>query len=298
MQLSKNCTIGDLRDFFKTAGKVREVRLIGDRRGNSKRTKGIAYVEFREVESVAKAMLQSGQLVCGVPIVVMLTQAEKNRLAALKAAPENGPKRVFVANISPTVTREQLIMVFEPFGKVRECHLTAGAEGGPGQASIVFEQSDAAIIACEQLSGHFISGMNIRCALNPADLAHVGDRPALATAVAGEAGQGPTRFLVLRYMFNPAEETEEDWDVDIRDEILEECSKKHGPIVHIFVDKTSQGCVYIKFQEAEAAAKAQAVLHGKMFTTRQVIAEFLTESAYVQKCPEAAGANTVLTVDE
>ena len=35
-------------------------------------------------------------------------------------------------------------------------------------------------------------------------------------------------------------ETDEDWDLDIRDEVLEECTKKHGPVVHMFVDKNSQ----------------------------------------------------------
>ncbi len=60
---------------------------------------------------------------------------------------------------------------------------------------------------------------------------------------------------------------------------------------------STQGNVYIKFQEPAAAAKAQAVLHGRMFTSRQVIAEFLSEAAYAQKCPDAAGANTVLQVE-
>lgn len=294
MQLSKNCEDNDLRELFEKAGKVRDVKLIGDRRGN--RRKGIGYVEFRDIDAVAKAMHLSGQLVRGVPIVVMATQVEKNRLAAMKAAPENGPKRLYIANISPAVTREQLIMVFEPFGKVRECHVTPSSDGThPSTASVVFDQAEPAIIAGEQLNGHLISGRRIRCSLNPADLARVEDDVEVPREPVNENGQ--TRFLFLRHMFNPADETEEGWDLDIRDEILEECSKKHGPIVHIFVDKASQGCVYIKFLEAEGALKAQATLHGRLFTARQVIAEFLTEAAYNLKCPEAAGANKVLKIE-
>jgi hypothetical protein len=57
MQLARDCTPYDLREFFnKGAGKVRDVKIIADRRA-SHRTKGIAYVEFREVESVMKVSL-------------------------------------------------------------------------------------------------------------------------------------------------------------------------------------------------------------------------------------------------
>ena len=55
--------------------------------------------------------------------------------------------------------------------QVRECHLSPSSDSSfPSQASIIFEQADAAIIACEQLNGHAISGRNIRCSLNIADL--------------------------------------------------------------------------------------------------------------------------------
>lgn len=317
MQLAREVNPQDIKDFFnKDCGKVRDARIIADRRA-ARRTKGIAYVEFYEIESVAKALLMTGQRLLGAPMMVMPTQAEKNRLAALKSKEEMGPKRITLANLSPAITREQLMMVFEPFGKIRECQVFPSADSNsPSSGIIFFDQAEAAQMACEQLNNFFLIDRPMRLNL-AADVGPVSmmDREDSASNRSNQPGKPQTgnapapaavvpiivpatsRFLLLRHMFNPAEETDEDWELDIRDEVLEECTKKHGPVVHIFVDKNSQGCVYIKFVSPDGAAAAQASLHGRFFSGRQVIAEFQTEAAYVSKFPEAAGLEKVLEVD-
>ena len=50
MQLARNLTIRDIQDFFSKVGQVRDVRLISDR--NSRRSKGIGYVEFAAPSAV------------------------------------------------------------------------------------------------------------------------------------------------------------------------------------------------------------------------------------------------------
>lgn len=40
-------------------------------------------------------------------------------------------------------------------------------------------------------------------------------------------------------MFNPAEETEKDWDLDLRDDVQSECESKYGAVAEIRVDKDS-----------------------------------------------------------
>lgn len=52
--------------------KVRDVRMISDR--NSRRSKGIAYVEFVEATSVPLAIGLTGQRLLGVPIIVQASQ--------------------------------------------------------------------------------------------------------------------------------------------------------------------------------------------------------------------------------
>lgn len=51
MQLSQRVRARDLEEFFSSVGKVRDVRLITCNK--TRRFKGIAYIEFRDPESVA-----------------------------------------------------------------------------------------------------------------------------------------------------------------------------------------------------------------------------------------------------
>jgi RNA-binding protein 39 len=50
MQLSQRVRARDLEDFFSSVGKVRDVRMITCNK--TRRFKGIAYVEFKEISSV------------------------------------------------------------------------------------------------------------------------------------------------------------------------------------------------------------------------------------------------------
>lgn len=61
------------------AFQVRDVRMISDR--NSRRSKGIAYVEFVDVSSVPLAIGLTGQRVLGVPIIVQASQVRSWKLA-------------------------------------------------------------------------------------------------------------------------------------------------------------------------------------------------------------------------
>ena len=50
MQLAARVGPKELEDFFQKVGQVREVKMIADK--NSRRSKGIAYVEFHDEKSV------------------------------------------------------------------------------------------------------------------------------------------------------------------------------------------------------------------------------------------------------
>lgn len=84
MQLSQRCRAADLGQFLQDrCGDVRSCKIITDR--NSGRSKGIAYVEFYDVESVPKSLALNGELVLGVPIMINLTESEKNRYSERSA---------------------------------------------------------------------------------------------------------------------------------------------------------------------------------------------------------------------
>jgi len=54
-----------------------------------------------------------------------------------------------------------------------------------------------------------------------------------------------TQCFLLSNMFDPAAETSPDWDQEIRDDVIDECSR-HGGVLHIYVDKFApEGNVYV-----------------------------------------------------
>lgn len=69
-------------------------------------------------------------------------------------------------------------------------------------------------------------------------------------------------FLILH------REANANFDVEIRDDVIEECNK-HGGVLHIFVDKASpQGNVYVKCPSIASAVNSVNALHGRWFAGR------------------------------
>lgn len=131
MQLSQRVRASDLQEFFSSVGKVTDVRLITCNK--TKRFKGIAYIEFKDPESLTLALGLSGQKLLGIPISVQHTQAEKNRLAYPSSPPLppvniQGPMRLYVGSLHFNITEEMLRGIFEPFGKIDNIQLIMDTE--------------------------------------------------------------------------------------------------------------------------------------------------------------------------
>lgn len=107
MQLAARLREKELLAFMEQAGRVRDARIITDRiSGRSKgwvvldcgtlhalcadtayqQTHRVGYVEYYEESSVPAAIALTGQKLLGIPIVVTLTESEKNRLAEAEKA--------------------------------------------------------------------------------------------------------------------------------------------------------------------------------------------------------------------
>ncbi|NWX15187.1 RBM23 protein, partial [Aegotheles bennettii] len=165
MQLAARIRPRDLEDFFSAVGKVRDVRIISDR--NSRRSKGIAYVEFCEIQSVPLAIGLTGQRLLGVPIIVQASQAEKNRLAAMAnnlQKGSGGPMRLYVGSLHCNITKEMLRGIFEPFGKIDSIVLMRDPDTGQskGYGFITFTEAECARRALEQLNGFELAGRPMR----------------------------------------------------------------------------------------------------------------------------------------
>ncbi|XP_029576088.1 RNA-binding protein 39 isoform X2 [Salmo trutta] len=370
MQLAARIKPRDLEDFFSAVGKVRDVRMISDR--NSRRSKGIAYIEFLEVNSVPLAIGLTGQRLLGVPIIVQAPQAEKNRAAAMANNLQKGnagPMRLYVGSLHFNITEDMLRGVFEPFGRIESIQLMNDSETGrsKGYGFISFADAECAKKALEQLNGFELAG-------RPMKVGHVTERTDPSTAssfldndelertgidlgttgrlqlmarlaegtglqippaaqqalqmsgsihstpihfvnmAAGTAPATPslnlapsrnqamnlstqplaTHCLQLSNMFNPQLENEPGWDVEIQDDIIEECNK-HGGIVHIYLDKNSpQGNVYIKCPTIPTAMAAVNALHGRWFAGKMITAMYVPFPTYHNLFPDSLTAAQLL----
>ena len=78
-----------------------------------------------------------------------------------------------------------------------------------------------------------------------------------------------TQCFLLSNMFDPASESSQNWDFEIRDDVIDECSR-HGSVLHIYVDKMApQGNVYVKCNSISSAVAAVNSLHGRWFAGKR-----------------------------
>ncbi|XP_075151726.1 RNA-binding protein 39-like protein Caper [Haematobia irritans] len=345
MQLSQRVRARDLEEFFSSVGKVRDVRLITCNK--TKRFKGIAYIEFKDPESVALALGLSGQRLLGIPIVVQHTQAEKNRIANAVPTftPKNhtGPMRLYVGSLHFDITEDMLRGIFEPFGKIDTIQLIMDTETGrsKGYGFITYHNAEDAKKALEQLNGFELAGRPMkvgnvteRLDMNTSSLdtdemdrsgidlgatgrlqlmfklaegAGLAVPQAAANALLATApqpvpintqSQNPpiaTQCFLLSNMFDPRTETNPNWDLEIRDDVIDECSK-HGGVLHIFVDKvTPTGNVYVKCPSITTAVLAVNALHGRWFAGRVIGASYVPLLNYHSMFPDAITAVNLLT---
>ncbi|XP_062007257.1 uncharacterized protein LOC133724516 [Rosa rugosa] len=359
-QMPLKATERDVYEFFSKAGKVRDVRLIMDR--NSRRSKGVGYIEFYDAMHVPMAIALSGQLLLGQPVMVKPSEAEKNLVQSTATGGTTGvvgpygavDRKLYVGNLHFNMTETHLREIFEPFGPVELVQLPLDIETSQckGFGFVQFAHLEHAK-AAQSLNGKLdIAGRTIKVssvtdhvgsqetgaksadfddddggglslnAQSRALLMQKLDRTGTATSIAGSLGVpglngsapnqravnlpmngqatlsapflpakvpavaepigNPSECLLLKDMFDPATETEPDFDVDIKDDVEDECSK-YGRVKHIYVEKNSAGFVYLRFETVEAAAAAQRAMHLRWFAGRQISALFMQPQVYEAK---------------
>ncbi|KAF2860208.1 splicing factor, CC1-like protein [Piedraia hortae CBS 480.64] len=168
-QLAARLRTSDLQKFFETVGPVVEAQIVKDR--VSGRSKGVGYVEFKDEESVPRAIAMTGQKLLGIPIIAQLTEAEKNRLARANegaTTQSNGVPfhRLYVGNIHFSITEEDLKNVFEPFGELEFVQLQKEDQGrSRGYGFVQFKDPGEAKDALEKMNGFELAGRPIRVGL-------------------------------------------------------------------------------------------------------------------------------------
>jgi RNA-binding protein 39 len=167
-QLAARLRTRELKEFFEAIGPVNEAQIVKDR--ISGRSKGVGYVEFKDADSVTQALQLTGQKLLGIPIIVQLTEAEKNRQVR---NPEGGTTsnsvpfhRLYVGNIHFNITEKDLEAVFSPFGELEFVQLQKDDSGrSRGYGFVQYREATQAREALEKMNGFDLAGRPIRVGL-------------------------------------------------------------------------------------------------------------------------------------
>ncbi|KAI0003714.1 hypothetical protein BJV74DRAFT_876070 [Russula compacta] len=319
-QLAARLTARDLGYFFEDKlgeNTVLDARIVTDRL--SRRSKGIGYVEFRSIDLVDKALSLSGTIVMGLPIMVQLTEAERNRLHPGDgnlnlppgvSAPHGGAMQLYVGSLHFNLTESDIKQVFEPFGELEfvDLHKDSVTGRSKGYAFVQYKRAEDARMALEQMDGFELAGRTLRVNtvhekgatkyttqdsldeagggnLNAASrqalmqkLARIEPSSKLEPLVRPNIQAMESRCVLLKNMFNPEEETDADWDKELAEDVKGECESKYGSVDGIKVERESQGEIYLKFGDVDAARKAMQGLNGRWFGGKQVSAAFISDA--------------------
>ncbi|KAF2967113.1 hypothetical protein GQX73_g6415 [Xylaria multiplex] len=204
-QLAARLRTRELKEFFEKVGPVNEAQIVKDR--ISGRSKGVGYVEFKNEDSVTAALQLTGQKLIGIPVIVQLTEAEKNRQVRSTDGSGHGNSvpfhRLYVGNIHFSITEQDLQNVFEPFGELEFVQLQKDDTGrSRGYGFVQFRDADQAREALEKMNGFDLAGRPIRVGLGndkftPESTANLLQRfqgqnqPYQGSAFSGAGGRGP-----------------------------------------------------------------------------------------------------------
>ncbi|KAI0555897.1 hypothetical protein F4679DRAFT_569563 [Xylaria curta] len=204
-QLAARLRTKELKEFFEKVGPVNEAQIVKDR--ISGRSKGVGYVEFKSENSVTAALQLTGQKLLGIPVIVQLTEAEKNRQVRNTDGSGHGNSvpfhRLYVGNIHFSITEQDLQNVFEPFGELEFVQLQKDDTGrSRGYGFVQFRDADQAREALEKMNGFDLAGRPIRVGLGndkftPESTANLLQRfqgqnqPYQGSAFSGAGGRGP-----------------------------------------------------------------------------------------------------------
>ncbi|KAK5873187.1 hypothetical protein PBY51_013820 [Eleginops maclovinus] len=146
-----------------------------------------------------------------------------------------------------------------------------------------------------QMSGAFAIGAMaaVTAAMNPLNMNPLNMNPLNMNPLL-PAQPLATHCFQLSHMFNSCSGATPGWETDIQHDVIEEC-RKHGGVVHIYIDKKSaEGNVYVKCPTVQAAMAAVNSLHGRYFAGQLITASFVPLCAYHQLFPESVNATQLL----
>ncbi|KAJ6896952.1 RNA-binding protein 39-like isoform X1 [Populus alba x Populus x berolinensis] len=268
-----NITEDQLRQVFEPFGAVELVQLPHDESGHCK---GFGFVQFARLEDARNALNLNGQVeIAGRPIKV---SAVTDQAGAQDGGTNVGDFDDDEGGGLALNARSRALLM----QKLDRTGTASSITGSLGTPTLPTAPILGAAPAVAPAIAPLLSGSVLAIPGLPVAGLHL---PATTIPTVETIGV-PSDCILLKNMFDPKTETEPDFELDIKEDVQEECSR-FGNVKHIHVDKNSAGFVYMRFENMQGAVNAQRALHGRWFAGKMITATFMVPQTYEAKFPDS-----------
>ncbi|KAJ1986720.1 Splicing factor, partial [Dimargaris cristalligena] len=260
-------TQDELQTLFAPAGDIKQVRIPATRPGKAR---CFAYIEYMTPQEAQRAveMLNGRQLeMVNRTLSVAISDPQRRNRPERPVVPKrHDPRVLFVGNVAPAATSDELRQLFEPYGTLRDVRLPVGYQGDQfkGYCFVEFEKATAAQQAIQAVDQYQFHGLPL--SVGVADPEHTGNgslvgQPKPAVPQPTEA---PTDRIVDSPTVRMTNFAKPIVIGDIRD-----LFSQFGEVKRVHVNKGGSK-VFIDFQTVEEASKAIAQLNDTFVKGRRV----------------------------
>ena len=296
-QVAAKTTNYDLEKFFRDNNcKVKQARLVMDKSGL--RHKGVSYVEFSDESFVRTAIGLTGIKLNGIPLVIQLTETEKNRLAQLqlpdssssllpqKKAPQTDLSlcKLQIDSLHHGVDEFGLKQILRPFGPIEDLKILFDSDGkARGTAFCKYKNPLDAKEAVDKLQNFVLMGMKLKLALvkdtvsgssgnkrDEEDFIPLTSQSRTELMLKWARSKNIIPDVTLKIRNLPmAVELDYNLEADLKKEL-----EKYGTLIEL--DLMIPGEAIVKFDDVTAGERAKEALHGRYFAYRQLQVEIIS----------------------
>ncbi|KAJ8191126.1 hypothetical protein LV157_003709 [Aspergillus fumigatus] len=270
-------TENDLQNVFEPFGELEFVQLQKDEAG---RSKGYGFVQFRDPNQAREALEKmNGFDLAGRAIRVGLGNDKFTPDSSAQRSQSHGANQPNFQGSSFSGQGGRGIQA----GGTSNFDRAGGRDSEKGAGASALDDTDVAGVNFNNYSRDALMRKLARTdepAEPAADDKQVVLRPKTETKPLPVNVNMASRCVLLRNMFDPAEEEGEAWIKELEDDVRAECEDKYGHVVHIALDPNSQGDIYLKFDRVQGGENAIKGLNGRFFGGRQITAQPVVDAVY------------------
>ncbi|XP_022641507.1 RNA-binding protein 39 isoform X4 [Vigna radiata var. radiata] len=266
----------DIRKVFEAFGQVELVQLPLDESGHCK---GFGFVQFARLEDARNAQSLNGQLEIGGRTIKVSAVTDQSGMLEAGGNTGDFDDDDEGGGLSLNACSRAILMQ-----KLDRSGTASSMVGSLGNS--VVNHTGLNLPATGNILAAVPGGSPLSSIPAVSGLSGGGLQIPMATIPTIDTIGVPSECLMLKNMFDPKDETEPDFDLDIKEDVEAECSK-FGTLKHIYVDKKSAGFVYLRFEDTQSAISSQRSLHGRWFAGKMITASFMVPQSYEDKFPDS-----------